>query len=66
MSVLKLSIPEPPPGTDPTVYFRSFTNPSAIRAFAQFSKAAVRIPFGDIDTIELIRIRNAAVHSCEY
>jgi hypothetical protein len=66
MSVLKLSIPEPPPGMDPTAYFRSFADPSAIGAFAEFSKAAVRIPFGDVDTIELIRIRNAAVHSCEY
>ncbi len=62
----RLNLPGPPPGTDPTAYFRSFADPSAIATFAEFSKAAVRLPFGDIETIELMRIRNAVVQSCEY
>ena len=62
----KLALPEPAPGTDPTVYFRSFADPGAIAAFAAFSKAAVRISAADADTVELVRLRNAVAHSCEY
>jgi hypothetical protein len=62
----KLSLPEPPPGTDMTVHFRSFANPEILGAFFEFSKSAVRLRVADAETIELIRIRNAVAQSCEY
>jgi hypothetical protein len=62
----KLNVPAAQPGANATAYFREHADPGLLEAFMAFSKAVVRLPFADVDAIELVRLRNALDHACEY
>ena len=62
----KLNVPEARAGTNATAYFREHADPDLLDTFMAFSKAVVRLPFADADAIELVRLRNALDHACEY
>jgi hypothetical protein len=62
----KLNVPAAPAGANATAYFREHADPRLLDTFMAFSTAVVRLPFADVDAIELIRLRNALDHACEY
>jgi hypothetical protein len=66
MTTPKVNVPAVKPGDDAAMYIFSLTDPNAVGTYMDFYVAAMATPPDDPDTVELIRIRNAVAHACEY
>ncbi len=66
MRTPKVNVPPVPAGEDTAMYLAALTDQQVVGAYMNFFIAALGIPPDDAMTVELVRLRNAVAHSCEY